>query len=175
MVLRWQWLLVWCSLFQCSAQCGLGQQMRTVQCLSYTGQPSNDCVESLRPATMQQCESKCDATPISSGDGEMMKHAIVSQASSVKNLLVWKVYFSQFSSRSRRQFLICSFFISKGWLLYAQILCCRCSAFTQSPTWKGYKLSLSSSSLFYYDLNTVGWHALLHFASNINLSSEVGP
>ncbi|XP_013764504.1 A disintegrin and metalloproteinase with thrombospondin motifs 6 [Pundamilia nyererei] len=53
---------------QCSAQCGLGQQMRTVQCLSYTGQPSNDCVESLRPATMQQCESKCDATPISSGD-----------------------------------------------------------------------------------------------------------
>uniref|UniRef100_A0A669CLV5 ADAM metallopeptidase with thrombospondin type 1 motif 6 n=1 Tax=Oreochromis niloticus TaxID=8128 RepID=A0A669CLV5_ORENI len=53
---------------QCSAQCGLGQQMRTVQCLSYTGQPSNDCAESLRPATMQQCESKCDATPISSGD-----------------------------------------------------------------------------------------------------------
>lgn len=123
MVLRWQWLLVWCSLFQCSAQCGLGQQMRTVQCLSYTGQPSNDCVESLRPATMQQCESKCDATPISSGDGEMMKHAIVSQASSVKNLLVRKVYFSQFSSWSRRQFLICSFFISKGWLLYAHRYC----------------------------------------------------
>ncbi|XP_058473616.1 A disintegrin and metalloproteinase with thrombospondin motifs 6 isoform X2 [Solea solea] len=53
---------------QCSAQCGLGQQMRTVQCLSYTGQPSNDCAESLRPPTMQQCESKCDATPISNGD-----------------------------------------------------------------------------------------------------------
>ncbi|XP_040013463.1 A disintegrin and metalloproteinase with thrombospondin motifs 6 [Xiphias gladius] len=53
---------------QCSAQCGLGQQMRTVQCLSYTGQPSNDCAESLRPTTMQQCESKCDATPISNGD-----------------------------------------------------------------------------------------------------------
>uniref|UniRef100_A0A671WUU8 ADAM metallopeptidase with thrombospondin type 1 motif 6 n=1 Tax=Sparus aurata TaxID=8175 RepID=A0A671WUU8_SPAAU len=50
---------------QCSAQCGLGQQMRTVQCLSYTGQPSNECAESLRPTTMQQCESKCDATPIS--------------------------------------------------------------------------------------------------------------
>uniref|UniRef100_A0A3Q3LBZ3 ADAM metallopeptidase with thrombospondin type 1 motif, 6 n=1 Tax=Mastacembelus armatus TaxID=205130 RepID=A0A3Q3LBZ3_9TELE len=53
---------------QCSAHCGLGQQMRTVQCLSYTGQPSNDCPESLRPSTMQQCESKCDATPIANGD-----------------------------------------------------------------------------------------------------------
>ncbi|XP_068562579.1 A disintegrin and metalloproteinase with thrombospondin motifs 6 isoform X2 [Cebidichthys violaceus] len=53
---------------QCSAQCGLGQQMRTVQCLSYTGQPSNECAESLRPTTMQQCESKCDATPIANGD-----------------------------------------------------------------------------------------------------------
>uniref|UniRef100_A0A674N2C5 ADAM metallopeptidase with thrombospondin type 1 motif 6 n=1 Tax=Takifugu rubripes TaxID=31033 RepID=A0A674N2C5_TAKRU len=53
---------------QCSAQCGLGQQMRTVQCLSYTGQPSNECSDTLRPAMMQQCESKCDATPISNGD-----------------------------------------------------------------------------------------------------------
>ncbi|XP_072570963.1 A disintegrin and metalloproteinase with thrombospondin motifs 6 isoform X4 [Paramormyrops kingsleyae] len=53
---------------QCSAQCGLGQQMRTVQCLSYTGQPSSECPESLRPPAMQQCESKCDATPISNGD-----------------------------------------------------------------------------------------------------------
>ncbi|XP_067289939.1 A disintegrin and metalloproteinase with thrombospondin motifs 6 isoform X2 [Pseudorasbora parva] len=53
---------------QCSAHCGLGQQMRTVQCLSYTGQPSSDCTDSLRPNTMQQCESKCDATPISNGD-----------------------------------------------------------------------------------------------------------
>ncbi|KAI7793269.1 A disintegrin and metalloproteinase with thrombospondin motifs 6 [Triplophysa rosa] len=53
---------------QCSAQCGLGQQMRTVQCVSYTGQLSNECPESLRPNTMQQCESKCDATPISNGD-----------------------------------------------------------------------------------------------------------
>ncbi|KAI2659974.1 A disintegrin and metalloproteinase with thrombospondin motifs 6 [Labeo rohita] len=53
---------------QCSAQCGLGQQMRMVQCLSYTGQPSTECPESLRPNTMQQCESKCDATPISGGD-----------------------------------------------------------------------------------------------------------
>ncbi|XP_041108240.1 A disintegrin and metalloproteinase with thrombospondin motifs 6-like [Polyodon spathula] len=49
---------------QCSAQCGLGQQMRTVQCLSYTGQLSSDCPDSLRPTTMQQCDSKCDATPI---------------------------------------------------------------------------------------------------------------
>ena len=55
---------------QCSAQCGLGQQMRTVQCLSYTGQPSSDCPEALRPPNMQQCESKCGATPIANGDGE---------------------------------------------------------------------------------------------------------
>uniref|UniRef100_A0A8C8A2X3 ADAM metallopeptidase with thrombospondin type 1 motif, 6 n=1 Tax=Oryzias sinensis TaxID=183150 RepID=A0A8C8A2X3_9TELE len=53
---------------QCSAHCGLGQQMRTVTCLSYTGQLSNECPESLRPATMQQCESKCNSTPISNGD-----------------------------------------------------------------------------------------------------------
>ncbi|XP_059895068.1 A disintegrin and metalloproteinase with thrombospondin motifs 6 [Gadus macrocephalus] len=54
---------------QCSAQCGLGQQMRTVQCLSYTGQMSADCSDSLRPTAMQQCESKCDAaTPILIGD-----------------------------------------------------------------------------------------------------------
>ncbi|KAB0346831.1 hypothetical protein FD754_011688, partial [Muntiacus muntjak] len=51
---------------QCSAQCGLGQQMRTVQCLSYTGQASGDCPETSRPPSMQQCESKCDSTPISS-------------------------------------------------------------------------------------------------------------
>uniref|UniRef100_A0A8C7DLT8 ADAM metallopeptidase with thrombospondin type 1 motif 6 n=1 Tax=Oncorhynchus kisutch TaxID=8019 RepID=A0A8C7DLT8_ONCKI len=53
---------------QCSAQCGLGQQMRTVQCLSYTGQPSSDCPKALRPPNMQQCESKCGATPIANGD-----------------------------------------------------------------------------------------------------------
>ncbi|XP_072353034.1 A disintegrin and metalloproteinase with thrombospondin motifs 6 isoform X2 [Scyliorhinus torazame] len=53
---------------QCSAQCGLGQQMRTVQCLSYTGQPSSDCPETLRPPSMQQCESKCDATPIANAE-----------------------------------------------------------------------------------------------------------
>ncbi|KAM5260435.1 A disintegrin and metalloproteinase with thrombospondin motifs 6 isoform 2-T6 [Hipposideros larvatus] len=50
---------------QCSAQCGLGQQMRTVQCLSYTGQASSDCPETARPQSMQQCESKCDSTPTS--------------------------------------------------------------------------------------------------------------
>lgn len=84
MVLCRQGLLLWCFLFQCSAQCGLGQQMRTVQCLSYTGQPSNDCAESLRPATMQQCESKCDATPVSSGDGRLMKCAIAFNLCCVK-------------------------------------------------------------------------------------------
>ncbi|KAK7808915.1 hypothetical protein U0070_005322 [Myodes glareolus] len=55
---------------QCSAQCGLGQQMRSVQCLSYTGQASVDCPETARPPSMQQCESKCDSTPISSTEGE---------------------------------------------------------------------------------------------------------
>lgn len=63
-------VVVFFFLFQCSAQCGLGQQMRTVQCLSYTGQPSNECLETLRPAMMQQCESRCDATPIANGDGK---------------------------------------------------------------------------------------------------------
>ncbi|XP_025019092.1 A disintegrin and metalloproteinase with thrombospondin motifs 6 [Python bivittatus] len=53
---------------QCSAQCGLGQQMRTVQCLSYTGQASSDCPDTLRPPSMQQCESKCDSTPISNAE-----------------------------------------------------------------------------------------------------------
>lgn len=47
--------------------------MRTVTCLSYTGQPSNECAESLRPAMMQQCESKCDVTPVSSGDGKITR------------------------------------------------------------------------------------------------------
>uniref|UniRef100_A0A8C4U4C5 Peptidase M12B domain-containing protein n=1 Tax=Falco tinnunculus TaxID=100819 RepID=A0A8C4U4C5_FALTI len=55
---------------QCSAQCGLGQQIRTVQCLSYTGQASNECPETLRPPSMQQCESKCDSTPISNTEGK---------------------------------------------------------------------------------------------------------
>ncbi|KAK3550489.1 hypothetical protein QTP86_030723 [Hemibagrus guttatus] len=53
---------------ECSAQCGLGQQIRKVQCLSYTGQPSNDCPEALRPSMIQPCESKCDATPIINAD-----------------------------------------------------------------------------------------------------------
>ena len=44
--------------------------MRTVQCLSYTGQASSDCPETVRPPSMQQCESKCDSTPISSTEGK---------------------------------------------------------------------------------------------------------
>ncbi|KAF5912035.1 hypothetical protein HPG69_003309 [Diceros bicornis minor] len=58
-----------CMNIHCSAQCGLGQQMRTVQCLSYTGQASSDCPETVRPPSMQQCESKCDTTPISNTEG----------------------------------------------------------------------------------------------------------
>uniref|UniRef100_A0A8B9JFP6 ADAM metallopeptidase with thrombospondin type 1 motif, 10 n=1 Tax=Astyanax mexicanus TaxID=7994 RepID=A0A8B9JFP6_ASTMX len=45
---------------ECSAKCGLGQQMRLVQCLSHTGQPSSECPEMHRPAAMQQCRSRCD-------------------------------------------------------------------------------------------------------------------
>lgn len=44
--------------------------MRTVQCLSYTGQASGDCPETSRPPSMQQCESKCDSAPISSTEGK---------------------------------------------------------------------------------------------------------
>eukprot|EP00062_Callorhinchus_milii_P015591 gi/632966002/ref/XP_007899177.1/ PREDICTED: A disintegrin and metalloproteinase with thrombospondin motifs 10 [Callorhinchus milii] len=47
----------------CSVQCGLGQQMRAVQCLTYTGKPSMECPESLRPPAMQQCESRCETLP----------------------------------------------------------------------------------------------------------------
>lgn len=39
--------------------------MRTVQCISYTGQAASDCPETVRPPSMQHCESKCDSTPIS--------------------------------------------------------------------------------------------------------------
>ncbi|XP_030229242.1 A disintegrin and metalloproteinase with thrombospondin motifs 6, partial [Gadus morhua] len=45
---------------ECLARCGLGQEMRSVQCLTHTGLPSTECMEHLRPAGMQQCKSKCD-------------------------------------------------------------------------------------------------------------------
>ncbi|NWT05708.1 ATS10 metalloproteinase, partial [Mionectes macconnelli] len=48
---------------ECSAQCGLGQQRRSVQCLAHTGQPSSECVEALQPPGMQQCETKCESGP----------------------------------------------------------------------------------------------------------------
>ncbi|XP_010387149.2 A disintegrin and metalloproteinase with thrombospondin motifs 10 isoform X4 [Rhinopithecus roxellana] len=52
---------------ECSAQCGVGQQQRSVRCTSHTGQASHECTEALRPPTTQQCEAKCDSpTP---GDG----------------------------------------------------------------------------------------------------------
>lgn len=99
-----------CFLLQCSAQCGLGQQMRTVQCLSYTGQPSNECAESLRPTTMQQCESKCDATPISNGDGKTAKRARTSDSAiTFLTALARRVVCSQFSSQNKtcgRRFLL---------------------------------------------------------------------
>nr|XP_015220789.1 PREDICTED: A disintegrin and metalloproteinase with thrombospondin motifs 10 [Lepisosteus oculatus] len=56
-----------CSfLFQCSAKCGLGQELRSVQCLTHTGQLSTECPEAQRPAAMQQCESKCEVGPTDS-------------------------------------------------------------------------------------------------------------
>ncbi|KAM9761762.1 A disintegrin and metalloproteinase with thrombospondin motifs 10 isoform 1-T1 [Menidia menidia] len=56
---------------ECSAKCGLGQEMRSVQCLTHTGQPSNECLEHQRPAAMQQCKSKCDLSlPISTDNPE---------------------------------------------------------------------------------------------------------
>lgn len=48
---------------ECSAHCGLGQQRRSVQCLAHTGQPSSDCLETLQPPGMQQCETKCESGP----------------------------------------------------------------------------------------------------------------
>ncbi|XP_061680896.1 A disintegrin and metalloproteinase with thrombospondin motifs 10 isoform X1 [Syngnathoides biaculeatus] len=59
---------------ECSAKCGLGQEMRSVQCLTHTGMPSNECLEHLRPASMQQCKSKCDLIlPISTDNPEECK------------------------------------------------------------------------------------------------------
>ncbi|XP_040039835.2 A disintegrin and metalloproteinase with thrombospondin motifs 10 isoform X1 [Gasterosteus aculeatus] len=56
---------------ECSARCGLGQEMRSVQCLTPNGQPSNECLEHQRPSAMQQCKSKCDLSlPISTDNPE---------------------------------------------------------------------------------------------------------
>ncbi|XP_035378070.1 A disintegrin and metalloproteinase with thrombospondin motifs 10 isoform X1 [Electrophorus electricus] len=45
---------------ECSSKCGVGQQMRLVQCVTHAGHPSNECPEMPRPASVQQCRSKCD-------------------------------------------------------------------------------------------------------------------
>uniref|UniRef100_A0A4W6CTV2 ADAM metallopeptidase with thrombospondin type 1 motif, 10 n=1 Tax=Lates calcarifer TaxID=8187 RepID=A0A4W6CTV2_LATCA len=59
---------------ECSAKCGLGQEMRSVQCLTHTGQPSTECLDHQRPAAMQQCKSKCDLSlPISTDNPEECK------------------------------------------------------------------------------------------------------
>lgn len=65
---------------QCSAKCGLGQEMRSVQCLTHTGQPSNECLDHQRPASMQQCKSKCDLSlPVNAdnpeGRGQSSRHS----------------------------------------------------------------------------------------------------
>ncbi|XP_038596101.1 A disintegrin and metalloproteinase with thrombospondin motifs 10 [Tachyglossus aculeatus] len=51
---------------ECSAQCGFGQQLRSVQCTTHTGQPSGDCTAALQPPATQQCESKCESSPTES-------------------------------------------------------------------------------------------------------------
>ncbi|XP_077980914.1 A disintegrin and metalloproteinase with thrombospondin motifs 6-like [Glandiceps talaboti] len=43
----------------CSAECGKGQQSRSVDCRAYTGLPAFDCSESLKPPQIQQCETPC--------------------------------------------------------------------------------------------------------------------
>ncbi|XP_028855606.1 A disintegrin and metalloproteinase with thrombospondin motifs 10 isoform X3 [Denticeps clupeoides] len=45
---------------ECFARCGLGQEMRSVKCLTHTGQSSNECPEAQRPSATKQCRSKCD-------------------------------------------------------------------------------------------------------------------
>ncbi|KAH0625908.1 hypothetical protein JD844_034277 [Phrynosoma platyrhinos] len=61
-----------CSLRRCPpprwvtgewGECSFGQQRRSVQCVTHTGQPSGECLEALKPAVMQQCENKCDSGP----------------------------------------------------------------------------------------------------------------
>ncbi|XP_064186122.1 A disintegrin and metalloproteinase with thrombospondin motifs 10 [Anguilla rostrata] len=51
---------------ECSSKCGLGQEKRSVQCLTRTGQPSSECLDAQRPAAMQQCQSRCDTGPTDS-------------------------------------------------------------------------------------------------------------
>ncbi|XP_067370061.1 A disintegrin and metalloproteinase with thrombospondin motifs 10 isoform X2 [Channa argus] len=59
---------------ECSASCGLGQEMRSVKCLSHNKQPSSECLDHQRPAAMQQCQSKCDRSlPISADNPEECK------------------------------------------------------------------------------------------------------
>ncbi|KAG7279409.1 hypothetical protein CRUP_024228 [Coryphaenoides rupestris] len=59
---------------ECLSKCGLGQAMRSVQCLTHTGLPSNECMDYQRPAAMQQCKSKCDLSlPASTDNPEECK------------------------------------------------------------------------------------------------------
>ncbi|KAL7992939.1 hypothetical protein Chor_017195 [Crotalus horridus] len=53
------------------SECSFGQQRRSVQCVTYTGQPSNECVEALKPSAMQQCESKCDSGLTENSEGTL--------------------------------------------------------------------------------------------------------
>uniref|UniRef100_A0A3Q3KHW4 ADAM metallopeptidase with thrombospondin type 1 motif, 10 n=1 Tax=Monopterus albus TaxID=43700 RepID=A0A3Q3KHW4_MONAL len=59
---------------ECSAKCGLGQEMRSVKCLTHTSHPSSECLDHQRPAATQQCKSKCAVSlPISTDNPEECK------------------------------------------------------------------------------------------------------
>ncbi|CAH1244241.1 ADAMTS6 [Branchiostoma lanceolatum] len=59
---------------QCSADCGKGQQRRTIQCLSpVTDLPATDCPASLRPPNMQECVSPCDSVSVTNTGDEDCK------------------------------------------------------------------------------------------------------
>ncbi|XP_077866750.1 A disintegrin and metalloproteinase with thrombospondin motifs 6 [Saccoglossus kowalevskii] len=45
---------------KCSAECGKGQQVRSVECRAYTGLPSSECHANLMPPQIQECEAPCE-------------------------------------------------------------------------------------------------------------------
>uniref|UniRef100_A0A8C4QSZ4 ADAM metallopeptidase with thrombospondin type 1 motif, 10 n=1 Tax=Eptatretus burgeri TaxID=7764 RepID=A0A8C4QSZ4_EPTBU len=48
---------------ECSAQCGLGQQVRRVWCAASDQQPSMLCPAVLRPRNAQACQGACETSP----------------------------------------------------------------------------------------------------------------
>ncbi|XP_013409605.1 A disintegrin and metalloproteinase with thrombospondin motifs 6 [Lingula anatina] len=48
---------------ECSAECGKGQQRRTVVCKTYTGRSSDKCHFRDKPHDIQECETPCNVAP----------------------------------------------------------------------------------------------------------------